>query len=302
MRRALRLPGTPPAKSRRSRPAAATVLLSLSLVTLAGRADEATPAGSGSWLDNWFATSDAAKEAQPHWMTPVVTVTPRLEQEIRYDQSWQTRPNDVTLDNYGNNKGLEIIPSFNTELILGIPAYQVRTDAHGRTTGWTDETFLLKYRFAAANEEHGNYIATGFLGVSVPTGSEAFTNHETIITPTLAVGKGWGGRQSGFDIQSTLGIAIPTADLATLGEPVSWNTAFQAHTGKLWPEIEVNYTYYKDGPRDGHSQTALTAGLVLGRFELSQRLRFIIGGGYQKVVSSYKVFNDNWVLTARLAF
>ena len=41
---------------------------------------------------------------------------------------------------------------------------------------------------------------------------------------------------------------------------------------------------------------------MLGRFELSQRLRFIIGGGYQKVVSSYKVFNDNWVLTARLAF
>ncbi len=83
MRRALRLPGTPPAKSRRRRPAAPTVLLSLSLETLAGRADEATPASSGSWLDNWFATSEAAKEAQPHWMTPVVTVTPRLEQEIR---------------------------------------------------------------------------------------------------------------------------------------------------------------------------------------------------------------------------
>ena len=79
----MRLPSTPPAKGQRSRPAAATVLLSLSLVTLAGRADEATSAGSGSWLDNWFATSDAAKEAQPHWMTPVVTVTPRLEQEIR---------------------------------------------------------------------------------------------------------------------------------------------------------------------------------------------------------------------------
>src|SRR5438477_5012549 len=29
---------------------------------------------------------NAAKESQPHWMTPVVTVTPRLEQEFRYDQ------------------------------------------------------------------------------------------------------------------------------------------------------------------------------------------------------------------------
>jgi len=122
---------------------------------------------------------------------------------------------------------------------------------------------------------------TGFLGVSVPTGSEAFTNHKTLITPTLAGGYGWGTREQGFDIQSTLGIALPTGNLATLGSPVTWNTAFQGHVGKLWPELEVNYVYFKDGPNDGRSQTALTAGLVAGRFELSHRMRFIIGGGYQ---------------------
>jgi hypothetical protein len=27
----------------------------------------------------------ASQEAQPHWMTPLVTVTPRLEQELRWD-------------------------------------------------------------------------------------------------------------------------------------------------------------------------------------------------------------------------
>lgn len=85
----------------------------------------------------------------------------------------------MTLDNYGNNKGVELIPTLNTELILGIPGYQVRTDSKGRTRGWADETCLLKYRFAAANEEHSNYIVTGFLGVSVPTGSDAFTSHAT---------------------------------------------------------------------------------------------------------------------------
>ena len=122
---------------------------------------------------------------------------------------------------------------------------------------------------------------TGFLGVSVPTGREAFTNHKTIITPTLAGGYGPGTREQGFDIQSTLGIALPTGNLATLGSPVTWNTAFQGHLGKLWPELEVNYVYFKDGPNDGRSQTALTAGLVAGRFELSHRMRFIIGGGYQ---------------------
>lgn len=267
-----------------------------------GAASGSRGSAAGSFPDNWFAVSDAAKEAQPHWMTPIVTVTPRLEQEFRYDQTWQGRPRDVTLDNYGNAKGLEVIPASSTEIIIGVPAYEVRETPTTRTTGWADETLLLKYRFATANEEQANYIVTGFLGVTLPTGSEAFTNHKAIITPTLAAGKGWGSREAGFDIQSTLGIAIPTGNTATLGKPVTWNTTFQAHTGVLWPELEVNYTYFKDGPNDGRSQTALTAGAVLGRFELNHRLRFIVGGGYQWVVSSFKTFNDTWLLTARVAF
>lgn len=267
-----------------------------------GAASGSPGGAASSFPDDWLAISDATKEAQPHWMTPVVTVTPRLEQEFRYDQAWQDRPRGVTLDNYGNAKGLELIPTSDSEVIIGVPAYQVRETPTGRATGWADETLLLKYRFATANEERGNYIVTGFLGVTLPTGGEAFTNHKAIITPTLAAGKGWGSREAGFDIQSTLGIAIPTGNTATLGKPVTWNTAFQAHTGLLWPELEVNHTYFKDGPNDGRSQTALTAGAVLGRFELNHRLRFIIGGGYQWVVSSFKTFNDTWLLTARVAF
>lgn len=259
-------------------------------------------ADGDTFLDSWFATSDAAKEAQPHWMTPVVTVTPRLEQEFRYDQSWQDRPKGVTLDGYGGGKGLELIPTTDTEVIIGVPNYQVRDTPKGRTTGWADETLLLKYRLVAENEEHGNYIVSGFLGVSLPTGSTAFTNNKAIVTPTIAAGKGWGTREEGFDIQSTLGIAIPAGDLRTLGEPLTWNTAFQAHAGLLWPELEVNYTYFRDGPNDGKSQTALTPGLVIGRLALNNRMKFIIGGGYQSVVSSFKTFNHAWLLTARLAF
>jgi hypothetical protein len=258
---------------------------------------------AASFVDAWFARSDAAKEAQPHWMTPVVTVTPRLEQEFRYDQSWQDRPKDVTLDNYGGGKGLELIPTLNTEVIVGVPAYLTRTTPKGQVSGWADESLLLKYRFVAANEEHGNYIVTGFLGVSLPTGSSAFTNNNTVITPTIAAGKGWGTRETGFDIQSTLGIGIPTGDRRTLGEPTVWNTALQAHVlEKLWPEIEANYTHYKDGPNDGKNQLALTYGLVLGRFEVNHRVKFIIGGGYQKPVSSFYTFNHTWLLTARAAF
>ncbi|HEV3182407.1 MAG TPA: hypothetical protein VGY90_06300 [Steroidobacteraceae bacterium] len=46
----------------------------------------------------------------------------------------------------------------------------------------------------------------------------------------------------------------------------------------------------------------LTAGVVFGRYDLNRRRRFIIGGGYQWVASSFKTFNDTWLLTARLAF
>ncbi len=268
-------------------------------------ADDIGSSGSGhdDLLCNWFAVSDASKEEQPHWMTPVVTVTPRLEQEYRYDQSWQNRPKQTDLNVYGGGKGLELIPTENTEVILGVPAWQTRTTPKGRVDGWADETLLLKYRVATANEENGNYIATGFLGVSVPTGSEIFTNHATIVTPTVALGKGWGSRSEGFDIQSTLGIAIPTGDKSTLGMPVLWNTAFQGHLlEKLWPELEANYTYYKSGPNDGKTQVAVTGGLVAGRFALTPRIKLIIGGGYQQAVSSFRTFNHTWLITARAAF
>ena len=284
----------------RSTQAAWIIVLAL---TLLGQETSVAQESARSFADAWFATSDAAKESQPHWITPVVTVTPRLEQEFRYDQSWQDRPKGVTLDNYGGGKGVELIPTLNTEVIIGVPAYQTRTTPKGRESGWADETLLLKYRFVAANEEHGNYIVTGFLGVSLPTGGSTFTNHDTIVTPTIAVGKGWGTRESGFDVQSTLGIGIPTGDKRTLGMPTVWNTAFQAHVlEKLWPEIEANYTYFKDGPNDGKNQLALTYGLVLGRFEINHRSKFIIGGGYQKAVSSFHTFNHTWLVTARATF
>lgn len=258
---------------------------------------------SGGLLDNWLATSDAAKELQPHWMTPVVTVTPRLEQEFRYDQTWQNRPKDVSYDIYGSGKGLEIIPTPDTEVIIGVPAYQVKNTPKGNVYGWADETFLFKYRAAAGNEENGNYIVTGFLGLSVPSGTQAFTNNATVITPTIAGGKGWGTRSLGFDIQSTLGISFPTADKSALGWPINWNTAFQAHLlDKLWPEVEVSYTYYDTGEHAGKTQVAITPGIVFGRFEVGPRLRLIIGTGYQKTVSSFYIYNSAWILTARAAF
>ena len=74
---------------------AAAVAVAISLVPLAAHAQSASPLLTkappgggypdpgpiGSWLDMVSAT----QAAQPSWMTPLVTVTPRLEQEFRFD-------------------------------------------------------------------------------------------------------------------------------------------------------------------------------------------------------------------------
>ncbi len=271
------------------------------LLTAAVAVHASDPAGT-DFFSEWFSISDAAKESQPHWITPLFTVTPRLEQEYRYDQFWQNRAGGVQLDNFGNGKGLEVIPLPNTEFILGQPAYQVRHTPKGDVSGWLDETVLLKYRLLSQNEEHGNYIVTGFLGYSFPTGNLTFTNGKGIVTPTLAGGKGWGTRAAGFDIVSTVGVAIPVADEKAIGTTVTWNTTVQAHCGKLWPELETSFTSYHDGPRDGKSQLALTAGVIAGRFELSQRVRLILGAGFQWTASNYTIYKNEWLGTVRITF
>lgn len=44
-----------------------------------------TLAQDGYFAD-WFARVDKTKDEQPHWVTPLATTTPRLEEEYRYDQ------------------------------------------------------------------------------------------------------------------------------------------------------------------------------------------------------------------------
>jgi len=274
----------------------------------------AATAGGGSqsaftrYFNEWFVRSDAAKESQPHWMTPVVTVTPRLEQEYRYDQLWQYKANGSYVQNYGFNKGLELIPTEQTEVIIAVPGYVKETNAKGNVTeGWADESLLLKIRMLSENEEHGNYIVTGFIGASIPTGTTAlgspWANNQTIWTPTIAGGKGWGTRESGFDIQSTLSISYGDVNQTALGQPIVWNTTFQAHIfDKLWPAIEVNYTHYEQGENAGKSQTVITTELILGRYELIDRVKFVLGVAYEQPVSEFRTFGYAWIFTARAPF
>jgi hypothetical protein len=267
-------------------------------------ADQAAGGGTGG-ESGWFATVDRTQAEQPHWMTPLVTVTPRLEEEVRYDQVWQARPGGANFTNYDNGKGLELIPAEIIELIVNAPAYEELTPAKGNSKyGWADESLLLKVRGLSANEESGNYIVTGFLGLSLPTGSTTFTQNFTVWTPTIAAGKGWGTRTNGVDGQSTFGAAIPGGNETKLGIPMTWNTAFQLHVFEehIWPEVELNYTHFHDGPNDGKDMLMYTVGVIAGRFPIAGRVRLAIGGGYEQAVSAFRTFNHAWIFTLRTPF
>ena len=132
------------------------------------------PPSTNGYFGNWFARVSKTQAEQPHWITPLATVTPRLEEEFRYDQSWESLPGGNTRTSFGGGKGLEIIPAERIELIIGVPAWETQNSTPSKQ-GWADESFLLKYRLLSANEQQGNYILTAFMGLSVPTGSKDFT-------------------------------------------------------------------------------------------------------------------------------
>jgi hypothetical protein len=264
------------------------------------------------YFADWFPRVTRIQSEQPHWVTPLVTVTPRLEEEYRYDQLWQAQPHGKALDNFGANKGLELIPFQNTEIILGVPGWIAHNGAlphkpkKGKkpgpkpaSDGWADETFLIKYRILSGNEENGDYILTAFMGFQVPTGDDGNSAGHTIYTPTIAFGKGFGN----FDFQSTVGVAIPNGGVDRLSMPLNWNTAFQYRVLRyFWPELEFNYTWFTLGENTGKSQLFVTPGLIIGRIPIHDRVGMTFGAGYQVAVTHHPAYNNAVIATGRIPF
>jgi len=254
------------------------------------------PAQDG-YFSGWFARVDKTKEEQPHWITPIATTTPRLEEEFRYDQLWQTNNQGITTNNYDGGKGLELIPFEKVELIFNVPPYLAHNNPAVHD-GFGDTAFLVKYRLLSANEKHGGYILTAFLGWALPTGDHKNGALHATITPTIAYGKGFGG----FDLQGTFGATLPVADTNLLGRTYSWNNALQYRLfRKLWPEVEMNSTFFQGGKNAGERQNFATPGLVLGRFPLWGRVGFAVGAGYQIATTHFHTTNHNAILSVRVA-
>jgi hypothetical protein len=231
-------------------------------------------------------------------VTPVATTTPRLEQEFRADFLWRTAPNGDETTVYDNGKGLELIPATPLELIVNLPAYTVHRNPKA-PDGWGDWPLLVKYRIAAGNEAHGDYIVSAFLGATVPTGGRANGNRWPVLSPTIAPGKGWGS----FDIQSTVAVTIPTGNAAVVGHPLVYNVTVQEHVDRFfWPEVEVNGTSWRDGANIGRNQVFITPGIVFGRFPIHDRLGVTVGAGVQIAATTYKQYDHTYTLTLRMPF
>jgi len=265
--------------------------------------------GQTSFLERYQARVSATQAEQPHWVTPLVTVTPRLEQEIRTDFVHQYNPKRFAIWNYGNSKGLELIPERHTEIIVNVPPFFNRSN--GASDGFGDISFLAKERIYSRNEEHGNAIVTAFLAGSIPTGKNGNGSCCAIVTPTIAVGKGFGQ----FAFTSTVGGTLPITNAQGLGHTITWNNVAQYRIAKsgiarfFWPEVELNSSFYKGGPANGETAVFATPGLIVGRIPLSHdangkpgRLGLTCGVGEQIAVSHYHPNNHSTIITLRLPF
>jgi hypothetical protein len=250
------------------------------------------------YFSDWFSRVDKTKGEQPHWVTPIATITPRLEEEFRYDELWQTNAAGFATNNYDGGKGLELIPLEKVEVIFNLPPYLAHNNP-AASDGFGDIAFLVKYRLLSANETHGNYILTALLGWSLPTGHHKNGALHPVITPTIAYGKGFWH----FDLQVTFGAGLPTADSNLLGRTYAWNNAFQYRVfRRFWPEVELNSTFFQNGSNDGRKQNFVTPGLVMGRFPLWGRVGITIGGGFQIATTHFHATNHNGILSIRFPF
>ena len=238
---------------------------------------------------------------QPAWPIPLITASSGLLQVSRTDIVRQITSAGTDTWNYGNTKGVSLVPWYKVEFdVLAPPYIQHNSTAKD---GAGDFSMLLKYRLAAGNATHGDYSVSFALAGTLPTGSYKNGSLAATIVPTLCAGKGF----SRFDVQSTLGTVLPADDTTKLGRPVLWNAVAQYHVGRFfWPEIENNATFYHGGQNDGRVQNFVTPGIMLSRFKFKRdprnRLCLVVGGGMQIATSHFHTYNHGLVLSTRMLF
>jgi hypothetical protein len=255
--------------------------------------------GPHDWVHTWLHNVDKARDTQPHYVAPLVTTHVDLVEQFRWDSSWQTNANGTTTANYGNGHGLEIIPTTFLEVQVAPPPYL----SHSGMTpdGFGDLSMFFKYKIAAATEGEGDYFIGAFMGLDIPTGTVPNGMGHPILSPMFAFAKGWPGFVS---VQNNFAGNLPTSGQNVLGQQFVWNTTLQAYGIKkyIWPEVEQNSTFFYGGSLNGKKETYITPGIILGYFQIAERLHVGIGGGIQIAATHFHTYNHRWIWSMRFPF
>jgi len=254
----------------------------------------------GAWIKGYEARLKATLAEQPHWATPLVTTNPRVEEDIRVDFVRESLAGGQKSWNYGNTKGLQVVPFRRIELRFSPPPFIIHSDPHVED-GFGDVALRAKVRLYGSSEEHRNAIVTALLGANVPTGKSGNGSCCAILTPTLEAGKGWGR----MDAITSLGGSLPVSNTAGLGRQMVWNNAVQYHaTHYLWMETEINTTAYYGGKNDSKTQTFTTPGVIASRIPISRSGKIVmsLSVGEQIALTHFNTYNHSPIYSFRLRF
>lgn len=274
----------------------------LAIAQTVAPASNSTYAAPMNFFQKWQNRAAATQALQPKWPAPVIAPFPMLVQLYRFDGTRQISPTHATTWNLGTTKGLALIPLQRTEIDIYVPPFFEHDNA--TADGFGDFSVSGKYRVLSANEKSGNYIFSGLVSATIPTGSYKNGVSDATVTPGISGGKGFGK----FDAFTTLGGTLPVGNVRTLGRSINSNTVFQYHVFKYaWPEFEINSTSYYGSTKDGKIQTFLSPAVIFGRFpahpkDKTNRLGFVAGAGFQTSATHYHAYNHALIFTGRITF
>jgi hypothetical protein len=234
-------------------------------------------------------------------MGPLIQGDSRLSQSVRVSFSNSYTPSGSQTVSYGNWHTVNFLAGNRVQVNLVAPPY-IQNHSAAVKDGFGDANAEVKYRIASGNAAHGNFAVTAMLCESFPTGSYQNGAPTAIYYPTLAAGKMWGR----FDVQTTLGGAMPTGKIWEQGRQVQWNITGQALVGRnLWLDIENNAMFNFGGPVDGKTENFVTPAFfyILRKKEWkATHPIFVVGGGMQIATSGFHTYNHNLIPEMRMLF
>jgi hypothetical protein len=261
----------------------------------------ARPAMAQQSLAQQFAAHNSAMaKLQPPMVTPLVEADPRLIQYVRASFSNEYTAARTESVSYGNGRGGGVIVGNRFEFDFLPPAYIQHNSS--ALDGLGDTSVAGKVRIASSNAEHGNFDVAALLSHSFATGTYKNGAATDCWTPTIA-----GVRSLGrFNVQSSLGGAMPTGKISAQGRSIAWNALTQMHaTPHVWFEVENNATFFIGGIHDGKMQNFVTpaAFYILRRKQWKPAHPFcVFDSGMQIATSGFHTYNHNLISEVRVLF